>query len=166
MSNNIFVGTRDDRLSTTKKEKKISEWKDVKIQGGGDYGKFVRRWYFTTKSRAAHDFKRWSSWWRVSMWCKFWKYGTAVRNWFSCEQPDRVGSTRATERVGGGGDYGVCRRFQKNRRKTSRLPLRACPVCSTAPPGHPPRSALRAQNSRPYHPASDCPMYLYVACGH
>lgn len=93
----------------------------TKKYGGEEknYEKFVRGWCITTKSRAAHDFNWWSSWWRVSMWCKFWKYGTAVRNWFSCGQPDRVVSTRATERVCGGGDYGVCRRFQKRTKNES-----------------------------------------------
>jgi len=55
-SNNISVGTRDDRLLTTSGEKKIGEKKDEKIRWEEkNYEKFVRGWCVTTKSRVAHD---------------------------------------------------------------------------------------------------------------
>lgn len=58
-----------------------------------------------------------------------------MRNRDSGGQPDRVRSTRATERVDGSGDYGVCRRFQKRTKTPFRPALRM-----SRPAAHPPAS--------------------------
>lgn len=165
----IFVGTRRRRRRRWRQAgKKIGE---SRKDGGKKIvkKKFVR-WCLTPKSQRdarlkakfvmARENRKYATGRK--------KYGTAVRDRYSCGQPDRVGSTRATERVDGGGEYGVCQRFRK-RTKTSRPPSRACPDRRRTL-GPPSRSALCARNSRPYPPPPPGVRLLHLlsvyACGY